>query len=154
MAGYFLDTSAIVKRYVQETGTPWIRELTRRGTTDPIYLAGITTVELTSAVARRRQGGSLSTSRVGSILARFQTHAARRYVVIDVTTALLATAANLADSHALRAYDAVQLAAALEVNRRSHAAGRGYITLISADKELNAAAAGEGLAVGDPNAHP
>jgi hypothetical protein len=27
---YFFDSSALVKRYVQEVGTPWIRGLTRR----------------------------------------------------------------------------------------------------------------------------
>ncbi len=30
MGGYFVDSSALVKRYVQETGTGWVRRLTRR----------------------------------------------------------------------------------------------------------------------------
>jgi predicted nucleic acid-binding protein len=58
-------------------------------------------------------------------------------------------AAQLADRHVLRAYDAVQLAAALEVQLSVPG-----LVLLSADGELNAAAAAEGLAVEDPNTHP
>ena len=54
----------------------------------------------------------------------------------------------------LRAYDAVQLAAALELNGRWVAAGMGGIILVSADQALNDAALAEGMAVEDPNTHP
>ena len=60
----------------------------------------------------------------------------------------------LARKHGLRAYDAVQLAAALDVSRLYQPPGANPITLVSADQELNAAATAEGLAVDDPNAHP
>lgn len=154
MAAYFCDSSAIVKRYVQESGTAWVRRLTRQGKPDPIYLARITAVEVTSAVARRRQGGTLTAPRVRSILTRFRGHLARRYRILEVTPTLLTAAMQLANSHALRAYDAVQLAAALELDARWQAAGMGGITLVSADQDLNTAATAEGLMVEDPNAHP
>ena len=51
---YFVDSSALVKRYVQETGTSWVRGITRRRPSTHIYIAIITAVEVTSAVARRR----------------------------------------------------------------------------------------------------
>jgi len=54
----------------------------------------------------------------------------------------------------LRAYDAVQLAAALEVKRIYQTGGLGPVILVSADQELNAAAVAEGLLVDDPNSHP
>jgi uncharacterized protein len=60
---------------------------------------------------------------------------------------------GLAETHALRAYDAVQLAAAVEVNAQCAALGVA-LTLISADAALNAAAMAEGLTVDDPNSHP
>jgi len=44
----------------------------------------------------------------------------------------------------------VQLAAALELDHIS----QGGVVLVWADKDLNAAAAADGLAVEDPNAHP
>jgi hypothetical protein len=60
----------------------------------------------------------------------------------------------LAERHALRGYDAVQLAAALELQTVLTASGLPALTLVSADAELNAAAAAEGLTVEDPNLHP
>jgi predicted nucleic acid-binding protein len=56
---YFVDSSALVKRYVREAGTAWVRGITRRRPSTHIYIALITAVELTSAVARRR-GTTLS----------------------------------------------------------------------------------------------
>ncbi len=46
MAAYFLDSSAVMKRYVQETGTVWVRALTASGTGNFFYLARITDDEL------------------------------------------------------------------------------------------------------------
>jgi predicted nucleic acid-binding protein len=154
VTAYFFDSSAIVKRYVVEDGTKWVRRLTRRGKPEPIYLVRITTVEVTSAVARRRRGGSLTAAKAGSILSRFRHHVAGRYLMVEIAPALLADAARLANLHVLRAYDAVQLAAAMEVNRRWQTAGLGTVTLVSADKALNDAALAEGLTVEDPRSHP
>lgn len=60
---------------------------------------------------------------------------------------------TLAEMRVLRGYDAVQLAAALEVNAASLSLGMPTVTLVSADTELNAAAAAEGLPIENPNAH-
>jgi hypothetical protein len=154
VAGRFFDTSAIVKRYVREAGTSWVRSLTRIGSPDPIYLARITAVEVCAAVARRQRGASLPPAQAMAILSRFRRHLVRRYQIAEVTPALLSDAMDLAEVHGLRAYDFVQLAAALELNRLRVAAGLGGIILVSADLELNAAATASGLAVDDPNLHP
>ena len=60
----------------------------------------------------------------------------------------------LAETHGLRGYDAVQLAAGVELNRLGKTAGLPPLTLVSADRQLNNAAATEGLLVEDPTAHP
>jgi predicted nucleic acid-binding protein len=151
---YFVDSSALVKRYVQETGTAWVRRLTRHNPSTIIYIARITVVEVTSAVARRRRGTPpLAPSRASSILRRFRQHLDGRYTVIEITPALLDEAARLANSHTLRAYDAVQLAAAREINRKEQDAGFPPVTLVSADRDLNTAATAERLTVEDPNSH-
>ena len=152
-AAYFVDSSALVKRYVLETGTAWVRGITRQNPSTVIYIAHITAVEVTCAVARRRKGKTLTPPRASSILRRFRQHLAARYTVIEVTPDLLDDAMRLGNAHALRAYDAVQLAVALEVNRSHQADGFGPVTLISADQALNDAATAEGLAVDDPRAH-
>jgi predicted nucleic acid-binding protein len=61
---------------------------------------------------------------------------------------------SLATKHALRGYDAVQLAAALEANDERIANELTPLTLVSADDELNTAAQAEGLTVENPNAYP
>jgi hypothetical protein len=71
-----------------------------------------------------------------------------------LTPAVLGLAQSVAEIHAVRAYDAVQLAAALEVDRRRAASGLQRLTLVSSDSEMNAVAAVVGLAVDDPNLHP
>jgi predicted nucleic acid-binding protein len=152
---YFVNSSALVKRYVQETGTAWVRRLTRHNPSTIIYVARITVVEVTSAVARRRKGTPpLAPSRASSMLRRFRQHLDGRYTIIEMTPALLDEAARLANVHTLRAYDAVQLAAALEINRKEQDAGFAPVTLISADQALNDAATSEELTVDDPNRHP
>jgi uncharacterized protein len=70
-----------------------------------------------------------------------------------MTAALLDDAMRLAQTRALRGYDAVQLAAALRVDTECRGLGLSS-TLISSDGDLNAAAVAEGLTVEDPNEHP
>lgn len=154
MAAYFFDTSALVKRHVNEAGTPWIRSLTQPKAGHTIFLARITAVEITSAITRRKRGGSLSPAKAGAILGHFRRHLTQRYSVVELTPHLLDDAVSLARIHGLRAYDAVQLAAVRQVDRLYRNASLAPITLISADRELNAAALTEGLAVEDPAAHP
>ena len=79
---------------------------------------------------------------------------AGRYIVVEITPSLFNEAMRLANTHALRAYDAVQLAAALEINHLEQDAGFAPLTLVSADHALNIAAVAEGLSVDDPNLHP
>jgi len=153
-ATYFVDSSALVKRYVLETGTAWVRGVTRQNPSTIVYIAHITAVEVTCAVARRRKGKTLKARRASSILHRVRQHLAARYTVIEVTPDLVDDAMRLGNAHALRAYDAVQLAVELEVNRSRRADGFGPVTLISADQALNDAATAEGLAVDDPRSHP
>lgn len=150
MAAHYFDSSALVKRYVREDGTAWVRTLTHRRTGHQIFLGRITIVEVTSAVARRRAGGHISAAKATSLLSRFRKHVAGRYTILEITPGLLADAATLANKLELRAYDAVQLAAALELNRIS----QGGLVLVSADQALNDAARLEGLSVEDPRVHP
>jgi predicted nucleic acid-binding protein len=150
---YFVDSSALVKRYVRETGTVWVRGITRHRSTTHIYIALITAVEVTSAIARRR-GATLSAAQASSLLSRFRQHLAGRYLPSQITPALVSDAMTLANTHRLRAYDAVQLAAALDIHKDWSANRLGAFVFVSADRNLNKAAATEGLSVDDPNLHP
>jgi predicted nucleic acid-binding protein len=154
MATFFIDTSALVKRHVNEPGSAWVRSLTRAKAAHTFFIARITAVEVFAAITRRQRGGSVSAAQAGAILGHFRRHLTQRYTIVEVTPPLAADAMLLARRHGLRAYDAVQLAATLEANRIFQTASLGPVTLVSADQELNASATAEGLAVDDPNTHP
>lgn len=154
MANYFFDTSALVKRHVNEIGSPWVKALVRAKTSHRVYIARITAVEITSAITRRQHAGDLSAAQARAILGHFRRHLTQRYRIIELTPALFSEAMLAARKHRLRAYDAVQLAVALEVHRLQREAGLGPVTLVSADRPLNTAAVAEGLAVEDPTTHP
>jgi predicted nucleic acid-binding protein len=49
MADYFFDTSALVKRHVTEVGSAWVKSLVRAKAGHTLYIARITSVEVTSA---------------------------------------------------------------------------------------------------------
>jgi uncharacterized protein len=87
-------------------------------------------------------------------LALFQHDLTNSYFSVEITPHLLSRAMQLAATYALRGYDAVQLAAALEANDERLLHGLPPLTLVSADAELNDAGQAESLNVEDPNNHP
>lgn len=154
MAAYYFDSSALVKRYVSEIGTHWVMALTDPAAGHQIYAASITAVEVISALTRQAKSGNLSPidQTIGVTLCRADF--VHEYSTVEITLPVIQRAMTMAEAYVLRGYDAVQLAAALEMNGKRLALGLSVLTLISADVELNRAAAAEGLPVDDPNAHP
>jgi predicted nucleic acid-binding protein len=151
VAAFFCDSSAIVKRYVNETGSAFVDNLADLRNGNIILLARITRVEIVAAIARRLKGRSITNADAQNAIAMFQHDLSNNYFTIEITPALLSTATSLAAKHALRGYDAIQLAAALEANNERIANGLSKLTLVSADTDLNAAAQSEGLSVENPN---
>jgi predicted nucleic acid-binding protein len=150
---YFFDSSAIVKRYVKETGTGWILNITDPAKRNRIYVARITGVEVVSAIARRGRNGDIPGAEVFDAIGQFQNDFSSQYRVLEITPALTGIAMVLAQACALRGYDAIQLAAALEYNNRRLLMSLPALILVSADNALNSAAMAEGLTVDNPNDH-
>lgn len=69
MAAYFIDSSALAKRYVTETGTPWVQALADPASGNILYVARITLVELVAAISRRRRNGDLTPADAAAALA-------------------------------------------------------------------------------------
>ena len=55
-------TLTLVKRYVTETGSDWIRALTDPAARNPLVIARVTWVEVLSALARRQREGSITSN--------------------------------------------------------------------------------------------
>jgi predicted nucleic acid-binding protein len=103
-----------------------------------------------AALSRRRQANPGLAGTIASAIRQFRQEFATLYRLVAITPRAIARAMDLAEIHALRGYDAIQLAAALQANQRR----KTPMTFASADTSLNTAAAAEGLPVDDPNAHP
>lgn len=150
MAALFFDSSGVVKRYVAEAGSAWVNRQFALVGEHRFYLSRILGVEVVSAVARRRLAGTLPEPIAEMLLRQFRAEFHGVFRVVELGSGLLDQAMNLADEQHLRAIDAVQLATALDLDRRRQGRGLRALTLVSRDQELNAAAARRGLAVVDP----
>jgi len=153
MAHYYLDSSALVKRYVAEPGTAWIENLCDAGSGHTIYIVRISGVEMVAALFRRAHSGSLALADAQAQTAQFKADLPYDYVIAEVTEPLVEAAMTLAERHRLRGYDAVQLAAALELRAALVASDLPTLTFVCADADLNAAATAEGFPIDNPNAH-
>lgn len=158
MAFQFFDSSSLVKKYISETGTNWVRNLFNATPAYEIYVSRITEVEATAAIVRRKKGGSLSASDAALALQQLRSDFLVRFRILDVAAIVTTQACAISETHALRGYDAVQLASAIHIYNRLLALGANpsqiSFTFISADNELNAAAKIEGLVVENPGNYP
>lgn len=158
MAFYFLDSSAVVKNYVAETGSKWLKSVLNSTPPPEIYLASITEVEVTAAITRRAKNGSINNADAATAINQFRTDFANDFRVIEIEQTVLTQAVMLAQKHVLRGYDAVQLSAVLHVFDKLFSLGIDLslnpFTFVSADNDLNAAALAEGLTIENPNNHP
>jgi len=151
---YFFDSSGIVKNYVIEIGTNWVKTIFNSVTTNVIYAISIAEVEVVSAFARRLKGKTLTVNDAAIASAQFKYDFANDLRVIAVEPILLNRAVILAEKYALRGYDAVQLSAAVEAFTYIKSRKQNSFIFVSADNELNSAAQNEGLAVENPNSYP
>lgn len=154
MSVFFGDTSALAKRYVTETGSAWLTAAINPKIGSRVYIAQITIVKIVSAITRKERGGHLSAGDAQTAITIFEQDYLQEFSIVPLTTSLVDEAKNLAKKYALRGYDAVQLATALQTNQRRANAGLQPLTLLSADTDLNDAATAEGLTVENPNNHP
>lgn len=154
MSVYFLDSSSLVKRYVTETGSDWVRALTHSTAGNSLIIARITWVEVLSALARRQRAGDLSPDDVRQAIQVFHYDLDTQYQVIELDVLLTETAGDLVTRHPLRAYDAVQLASALRVQTELNRVQAPALNFLVADNRLVAIAKAEGLQTDNPNEHP
>lgn len=135
----YLDTSALVKLYVEEPGRPIVMAAVDRA--DVVGTSIVALVEARAALARRRREHGLAPGayrRAGRLLQGDWP----RYIRFEVTEALVANAANLAEKLHLRAYDAVHLASGLVMQAQV-----GDTVFACWDQDLARAAAKVGLEV-------
>ena len=138
MWAYF-DTSALVKRYVDEPGRREVQQLLRR---HDCVTSAILPVELRSALRRRVTERTLDSARVSEILKRVAADRAY-WTVIEVGTEVLSGAEALVSVHPLRTLDAIHVASAQLFAARLSISD---LIFVSADKRQTEVASAIGLA--------
>ncbi len=152
MPVYFFDSSALVKFYVDEMGTGWVRSFTDFET-NVIHVSRLAKVETISALTRRLRRNDIAIVEFDQASISLEEDFATQFRTVAVTEGIIDDAEGLAKRYGLRAYYAVQLSAALDTRRIISQVESNELTLVSADLELNEAALAEGLKVEDPNSH-
>ena len=150
----YFDTSALLKQYVTETGSGWVRAYLATLPAPAVFTSSLTTVEATCAFARRLRNGTLAPSPHAAVIRAFEYDIAHRYNLLDVMAITLETARQLVKQHPLRAYDAVQLATALLLNQDLLNSNDEPLAFVCADDRLIGIAQAEGLLTENPNHHP
>jgi len=106
----YLDTSALVKRYIRESGSQDVENAVQQATTTASAL--ITRAEVAAAFAKAVRTKLLDQETARQNLETFR-HDWSDYERLQVDEIVVTRADALAWQHGLRGYDAVQLAAAL-----------------------------------------
>src|SRR5205809_7805255 len=130
---YYLDTSALLKRYRTENGTDVLDALFSTRSRDELFITShFTAVEVESTAARALKGRVLNKKARAVLLVLFANDLENCLILLPVSTIRLSEAAAVARKYSLRASDALHLATAL----RARQAPAEEIVFVASDKEL------------------
>ncbi len=159
MAIYYLDASALVKYYIREPGSTWVRALVDTSLPDNgsrahrVLMSEASIAECAAAFAILYRMQRISRwARDGAFRAFMRHISGEIFHPIPVRTPDFQLAAYLTQHHPLKAYDAVQLAVALRYAGILATFGL-PLTFVSGDAALLAAAQAEGLPTENPFDH-
>jgi len=149
----YFDSSALVKRYLAETGSTWVQ--TRcNDPTQIIAMAEIGRVEIAAAFASKLRARAITEFDYQRVRAKLATDAQKQYQLLPVTSQRVDEAIELTARRKLRGYDALHLACALHLNQVVLMNGLSPLIFVTADTDLLQAAQAEGLAIENPNLYP
>ena len=135
----FADSSAVVKLYMAESESSFVKTFTH------FYVSSIAKVECISAFWRKSSLQHIGVEEARRTSMRFTSdlNNAEKFKVFPITDEIVDLACVLLEKYRLRAYDAMQLAHAVNLNRIAQ--GDEPVEFLSFDKKLNIAARQEGL---------
>ena len=148
MAVFYLDTSAILKRYRTEPGSPVVDVLyDEQGPHDMLLTSLFTCLEFESVAIRALKGKRLTQQAHDALLGGLARDIGEYIRVISFSSDRMTEAVALARSYALKAPDAMQFAAAVHASRTVVS---GAFVFVVSDKELLAAAREQKMSTLDP----
>lgn len=153
----YVDSSALTKRYLQETGSSEldIKLGEAAKAKDPVVTSLLTYAEIHAVLGRKLRDGSLSATGYHSAVIRFDADWRAYFVLVEVAQPVLGLVRDLVRRHPLKAADAVQLASALWVAQSTRLRGtqkgpQRVEVFVTADRQLASAADYEQFEVFNP----
>ena len=154
MTDYYLDASAVVKRYTGEAGRIWIQQITDPHAQNTIMLAEITLAEVAAALAaKHRTAGGITQQQRERALSRFLQDCDEQFLLMPVDRPVIDQAVDLTQNYRLRGYDAVQLATALVASETLKSQNLALPVFVTSDNDLLAGARAENLPTDNPLNH-
>jgi len=134
----YLDTSSLVKLYMEEAESLKIETLVR--SSEATATSIISYAEARAAFARRFREKSFTSDEHNRLKAFFDKDW-RNYFILNITQDMVKLAGNLAEKHALRGFDSIHLASALTLHQEVSTP----VVFSCFDNKLEKAAMREGL---------
>lgn len=136
----YLDTSALVKLYVEENGSAEVRTAAKSADVLATHLLAF--VELNGGISRMERERRLSAAQASRVKRKFAANWPS-YLRIGLDQPLMDRAVHMARAFGLRAYDSVHLASADHLLKHAE----GPVAFACFDRKLNQAAEVLGLAL-------
>jgi predicted nucleic acid-binding protein len=150
---YFVDSSALLKAYVAEVGTPTVLAALER-LSGTVYISSVVVLETAAALARWRRTHRVRYKLYAKARDKFLAHCQTRFHVVHPPAALITAAVRMIDSYNMRGAggaDLLHIATAEYI--QTLLPGR-KISLMCSDQGLRSVAEERGLAVFDPERDP
>ena len=146
-----MDSSALIKIYIDETGSEGVRLLRERTQTGEILTGQISGAEVFAAFYRRFRTGHLSKDDLEKVCQLFHQDIEEFFTSLPVTKHIVDAAMRLIQKYPLRGYDAIQLATVTSLFSKLQQVNGEILDFVSSDKILNDAARSEGLTIINPS---
>jgi predicted nucleic acid-binding protein len=148
---FYLDASALAKRYVPEPGSAHVYAILNTMPRDRLRVLNIGMGEIVSILVRKRNAGAISQAYFGQAMLNFdnEIRQAAKISRVPVTSRLVTGSISLIVAHSINSTDALVLKSALAIARRLRRAGEDLV-LVASDQRLLRAAQAEGLTTFDP----
>src|SRR3990172_6150903 len=136
----YIDTSNLVKLYVDETGSEKIKDMVQNATV--LSTSKVAYAEARAAFARKQREKGFSIGILRKIVEDLNRDW-ESYFVIEITDGLIRFAGDIAEKYLLRGFDSIHLASAVHLKNKI----RADIHFSSYDTRLNQSAEKEGIII-------
>jgi predicted nucleic acid-binding protein len=151
MNSFFLDGSALAKRYVAEAGTHLVDSLLNNVSPDRLVVLNVGFAEVVSILVRRKNAGILSSATFAQALIHLGQEIIHAPTLrkVEATNSLVIAALTHIENHSINSTDSIVLHAAMALAQHVRTRGDDFV-LVASDQRLLRAAQAEGLGTFNP----